>query len=193
GRLAASRGLSTYDDFIRWSIDEIDSFWAATIEHVGMRWLERPSAVREGDTMPGVRWFPGGRLNSADQAVAAGTARPDAPAVIAHSQTRDPVQLTWRELTDAVARCAAGLRQLGVGEGDRVVAYAPNIPETLIAFLATASLGAVWASCAPEFGVRSVVDRVAQVEPAVLLAVPGYTYGDKRIDRTAEVAAVRAG
>jgi acetoacetyl-CoA synthetase len=91
-----------------------------------------------------------------------------------------------------VARCAAGLRLLGVGRGDRVAAYAPNIPETLIAFLATASLGAVWSSCAPEFGVRAVVDRLTQIEPVVLLAVDGYRYGAKAIDRTGDVAAVTA-
>ena len=89
-------------------------------------------------------------------------------------------------------RCAAGLRRLGVGPGDRVVAYAPNIPETLVAFLATASLGAVWSSCAPEFGVRSVIDRFAQIEPPVLLAVDGYRYGAKDIDRREEVAEIVA-
>jgi acetoacetyl-CoA synthetase len=103
------------------------------------------------------------------------------------------VELTWDELHDQVARARAGLRRLGVGPGDRVAAYLPNVPETVVAFLATASLGAVWASCAPEFGPRSVVDRFAQVEPTVLLAVAGYRYGSKEIDRRAEVAAVRAG
>ena len=90
-----------------------------------------------------------------------------------------PAELTWAELADAVARCRAGLVRLGVQRGDRVAAYLPNIPETIVAFLATASLGAVWSSCAPEFGTRSVVDRFAQIEPTVLLAVDGYRYGDE--------------
>ena len=127
--------------------------------------------------MPGVRWFPGATLNYAEQALAAAADRPDDVAVVARSQTRDAVELTWAELAAAVGAAAAGLRRLGVDTGDRVVAYAPNIPETLIAFLATASIGATWSSCAPEFGVRSVIDRFAQIEPAVLVAVDGYRYG----------------
>src|SRR5690606_12788762 len=136
--------------------------------------------------MPGAQWFPGARLNYAEHALAPGADRPDEVAVVAHSQTRAPLELTWRQLTDQVTRCAAGLRRLGVGPGDRVAAYAPNIPETLVGFLATASLGAVWSSCAPEFGARSVVDRLGQIEPKVLLAVDGYRYGDKVVDRTGE-------
>src|SRR6185436_14466394 len=114
-------------------------------------------------------------------------------AVLARSQTRGPVDLTAGELRRQVGRARAGLARLGVGPGDRVVAYLPNIPETLVAFLATASLGAIWASCAPEFGTRSVLDRFTQIDPKVLLAVDGYRYGTKAIDRTAEVAAIRAG
>src|SRR5690606_31789431 len=101
-------------------------------------------------------------------------------------------ELSVSDLRDQVARCRAGLLRLGVGRGDRVAAYLPNIPETVVALLAAASLGAVWSSCAPEFGTRSVVDRLRQIEPAVLLAVDGYRYGGKTIDRAGEVAAVRA-
>ena len=114
-------------------------------------------------------------------------------AVVARSNTREPIELTFGELRDQVARARAGLQRLGVGRGDRVVAYLPNIPETLVAFLATASLGAIWASVAPEFGARSVIDRLAQIEPKVLLVVNGYTYRETRIDRRAEVAAITAG
>jgi acetoacetyl-CoA synthetase len=117
----------------------------------------------------------------------------DALAVLARSNTRGPLQLTFAELGEQVARARAGLQRLGVGEGDRVAGYLPNVPEALIAFLATASLGAVWASVAPEFGPRSVTDRFAQLEPKVLLAVRGYTYRDARIDRTEALAAIRAG
>ena len=133
--------------------------------------------------MPGARWFPGATLNYAEHALAAAESRTDGVAVVAHSQTRGAVELTWGELADQVGRCRAGLQRLGVGRGDRVAAYLPNIPETLVAFLATASLGAVWSSCAPEFGTRSVVDRFAQIEPVVLLAVDGYRYGEKVVDR----------
>jgi acetoacetyl-CoA synthetase len=142
-----------------------------------------------GPSMPGAEWFPGATLNYAEHAL---RRRDDAPAVIARSQTRAEVTLSWAELAEQVARARAGLERLGVGRGDRVVGYLPNVPETLVAFLACASLGAVWSSCAPEFGVRSVVDRVQQIEPAVLLVVDGYRYGAKAVDRSAEVAAIRA-
>jgi acetoacetyl-CoA synthetase len=142
--------------------------------------------------MPGAEWFPGATLNYAEHALAAAADRPDDVAIVARSQTRDEVQLTWSELDDAVARCRRGLLRLGVQRGDRVAAYLPNITETVVAFLATASIGAVWSSCAPEFGVRSVVDRLAQIEPVVLLAIDGYRHGEKLIDRRNEVAEIEA-
>ena len=141
--------------------------------------------------MPGAEWFPGARLNYAEHMLGRDEDL-GAVAVVAHSQTRAPFELTFSDLRDQVARARAGLERLGVGSGDRVVAYLPNIPETLIAFLATASLGAVWATCAPEFGPRSVIDRFGAVEPKVLLAIAGYRYGDKPIDRRAQVAEIRA-
>jgi acetoacetyl-CoA synthetase len=140
--------------------------------------------------MPGAEWFPGARLNYAEHMLRGDA---DAVAVVARSNTRGPVELTFGELRDQVTRARAGLQRLGVRRGDRVVAYLPNIPETLVAFLATASLGAIWASVAPELGVRSALDRLAQIEPKVLLVVNGYTYRDTRIDRRAEVAAIAAG
>ena len=125
---------------------------------LGVRWRgDAPGVALADDAMPGALWFPGGELNYAEHALAgAGT-------VVARSQTRGPVTLTAADLAAQVARAAAGLRRLGVQRGDRVAAYAPNIPETLVAFLAAASLGAVWSSCAPEFGTRSVVDRFGQI------------------------------
>ena len=111
--------------------------------------------------------------------------------MVAHSQTRAPIELTFGELREQVARARAGLERLGVGPGDRVVAYMPNIPETLVAFLASASLGAIWATCAPEFGPRSVIARFGIVEPKVLLTVAGYRYGERPIDRRADVAKIR--
>jgi acetoacetyl-CoA synthetase len=187
--LEHERGLQfeTYDELHRWSVDDLDGFWSAIWEHFGVRGsYERVLGRRE---MPGAEWFPGASLNYAEHAV---TGPDDDIAVLAYSQTRDRVELTWAQLRDQVARARAGLQRLGVGRGDRVVAYLPNIPETLVAFLATASLGAVWASCAPEFGARSVVDRFGQIEPTVLLAVAGYGYGSKDVDRREQVAEIRA-
>jgi acetoacetyl-CoA synthetase len=183
GRFATQQGFDDLAALIRWSIGDLDDFWEASTEFTGVRWATPPTAIRDGATMPGTRWFPGATLNYAEQALAPGLTDPQGTAVVAVSQTRDPIELTWDHLALGVRRCAAALRQLGVGPGDRVVAYAPNIPETLVAFLASASLGAVWSSCAPEFGVRSVIDRFAQIEPAVLVAVDGYRYGRRDVDR----------
>ena len=191
--LERERGLrfENYDELHRWSVDDLDGFWSAIWEHFGVRGsYERVLGRRE---MPGAEWFPGATLNYAEHAARVRRRRPNEVAVLGYSQTRDRVELTWAELRDQVARARAGLQRLGVGRGDRVVAYLPNIPETLVAFLATASLGAVWASCAPEFGARSVVDRFGQIEPTVLLAVAGYGYGSKDVDRREQVAEIRAG
>ncbi len=141
--------------------------------------------------MPGAEWFAGARLNYAEHMLGdAGDG--GAVAVVARSQTRGPLELTFANLREQVAAARSGLQALGVGPGDRVVGYLPNIPETLIAFLATASLGAIWAACPPEFGPRSVIDRFAMLEPKVMLAVAGYCYGERTIDRRAEVAQLRA-
>jgi acetoacetyl-CoA synthetase len=185
GRYLAGLGrFTTYDELWRWSVDDLDGFWASLWELFA---IDSPyDAVVEGE-LPDARWFPGARLNYAERALAG-----DGLAVVARSQTRGPIDLTFDDLRDQVARCRAGLQRLGVGSGDRVVAYLPNAPEALIAFLASASLGAIWASCPPEFGVRSVIDRFGQLDPTVLLAVGGYRYGAKDIDRSAEVAAIRA-
>ena len=148
--------------------------------------------VLASEEMPGARWFPGARLNYAEHLL--GTDEDtDRVAVVARSQTRAPIELTFGELREQVARARAGLQRLGVGPGDRVVAYLPNIPETLVAFLATASLGAIWATCAPEFGARSVLGRFGQIEPKLLLAVAGYTYRDKPRRPRGNVAEIRAG
>ncbi|MFN8035782.1 MAG: acetoacetate--CoA ligase [Acidimicrobiia bacterium] len=196
GWLAAERGLafSGYGDLWAWSVADLEGFWDAVGEWSGMRWHSRPSRVlAHGDrSMPGSRWFPGGTMNYAEQALAFATREPGQVAVVACSQTRGRAELTGAELADAVARCRAGLVRLGVGAGDRVVAYAPNIPETLVAFLAAASLGAVWSSCPPEFGTRAVVDRFAQIEPTVLLAVDGYCYGTRVVDRGGDVDDIAA-
>ena len=186
---AASVGIGDHAALHRWSVTDLDGFWSAVVEHLGVEFTTPPTAVLGRREMPGAQWFPGAELNYAAHALR----EADGVAVVAYSQTRDVIELTWDELRDQVARARAGLVRLGVRRGDRVVAYLPNIPETLVAFLATASLGAVWASCAPEFGARAVIDRFAQVGSTVLLAAPGYTYGATPVDRRAEVAALRAG
>ncbi len=191
--LAEERGLAFdgYDDLWRWSTSELDASWAALAEHLGVRWHDRPTSALASRSLPGAVWFPGGTLSYAEHALAAAEQRPGEVAVVGASQTRRPVEWTWAELADQVRRLAAGLRRLGVGPGDRVAAYLPNLPETAAAFLATASLGATWVSCAPEFGTRSVVDRLTQVDPGVLLVVDGYRYGTKVVDRRSEAAAIQ--
>lgn len=182
--------FGSYDELWQWSVSDLHGFWGAVCDHFELPGLSDP--VLAQDRMPGARWFPNSALNYAEHMLG----RPDdaeQTAVIGYSQTRERIELTFAELATQVARCRAGLIRLGVRRGDRVVAFLPNIPETLVAFLACASLGAVWASCAPEFGARSVVDRFAQIEPTVLLTVGGYTHGEKQIDRTSEVSAIRAG
>ena len=192
GRFARRHGFDDYASLQAWSVADLDGFWRAVTDELGVRWHARPSEVLAERAMPGARWFPGGTLNYAEQALAAAAERPGDVAVIARSQTRGPSELTWAELSEQVARAQAGLRRLGVGRGDRVVAYAPNIPETLVLSLATSALGAIWSTCAPEFGVRAVVDRFAQIEPSVLLVVDGYRYGERDIDRLGEVEAITA-
>jgi acetoacetyl-CoA synthetase len=182
--------LAGYEDLWRWSVQDLEGFWGAIWEFFELRShadFERVLASRE---MPGAAWFPGARLNYAEHLVGR-TEDADRVAVVAQSQTRPEMELTFGELREQVARARTGLQRLGVGPGDRVVAYLPNIPETLVAFIATASLGAIWAACAPEFGARSVIDRFAQIEPKVMLTVGGYGFRDRYVSRLAEVEAIR--
>ncbi|MGH9212907.1 MAG: acetoacetate--CoA ligase [Acidimicrobiales bacterium] len=191
--LADGQGLvfDRYDELWRWSVDDLEAFWGSIWDYFELRSATPPDRVLSGRSrMPGARWFPGATLNYAAHALSGPV---DAVAVVARSQTRAPIELSLGALSEQVARCQAGLERLGVGPGDRVAAYLPNIPEALVAFLATASLGAVWSSCAPEFGTRSVLDRFRQIEPVVLLAVDGYRYGARTVPRDEEVAAIRAG
>ena len=184
------RAFAGYEDLWRWSVDDLDGFWRSIWDWFALESVSPVGAALAEPGMPGARWFPGVELNYAAHALRG--AGGDGPALVGLSQSRGRLEVSAAELRDQVARCRAGLAGLGVGRGDRVAAYLPNIPEAVVAFLAAASLGAVWSSCAPEFGVRSVVDRLRQIEPTVLLAVDGYRYGTKAVDRRAEVAAVRA-
>lgn len=166
-----------------WSVAHLEEFWASMWEYFEIKASKPYTAVLTNATMPGAHWFTGAELNYAEQVFRNRTS--ERPAVIAQSETRPPMEVSWDELERKVAAVAAALRAMGVKRGDRVVNYMPNIPETLIAFLATASLGAIWSSCAPEFGTQSVIDRFQQIEPTVLFAIDGYRYNGKTIDRRA--------
>ncbi|MEV2276559.1 acetoacetate--CoA ligase [Nocardiopsis sp. NPDC049922] len=178
-----------YDALWRWSVTDIEDFWAAIWEYYGVRSETPHETVLPERVMPGARWFPGATLNYARHIF---EGRDDDAIAIRHATELRPLgEWTWGELRRRTAAIAAGLRARGVGPGDRVVAYLPNLPETVAAFYAVASLGAVWSSCSPDFGVRSVIDRFAQIEPKVLLAVDGYRYGGKDFDRRPVVAELR--
>jgi acetoacetyl-CoA synthetase len=184
--------FADYHELWRWSVDDLEGFWGAITDFFGVRFRTPYSRVLPDRTMPGAQWFTGSHLNYAEHLVGL-PEDANRSAVVARSQTRPPLELTFGELREQVARARTGLERLGVREGDRVVAYMPNIPETLVAFIATASLGAIWATCASEFGPRSVIDRFAQIEPKVLLVVPGYGFRDRYVSREEEIAAIRAG
>jgi acetoacetyl-CoA synthetase len=190
--LERERGL-TFDDYQalwQWSVVELEQFWDAVWHFFDVAASSPYSAVLDTRAMPGARWFDGARLNYAEAVL---TRAPNTgPALVAVAEGRAPVEISRAELRGQVGALAAALRELGVGPGDRVAAYLPNIPEAVVALLATASLGAVWTSCAPDFGLRSVIDRLGQVEPTVLLAVDGYRWGGKEFERRDVVAQLRA-
>ncbi|HET7141337.1 MAG TPA: acetoacetate--CoA ligase [Candidatus Limnocylindria bacterium] len=190
--LAAERGLAfdSYEELWRWSVDDLDGFWGSIWDRAAIG-APAPQTVLADRGMPGARWFPDVTLNWAERALRLDRRAEGDAVIVARSQTRERRELTAAELRDQVARARAGLQRVGVGRGDRVAAFLPNIPEALIALLASASLGAIWTSCAPEFGVRSVVDRLSQVEPKVLLTIDGYRYGQRLVERAEEVAAIR--
>jgi acetoacetyl-CoA synthetase len=177
-----------YPTLWQWSIDCLDDFWQAVIEFFELD-VGNPSSILENRALPGARWLPGAELSYPEHMLRHSG---DQTALVGVSQTRERIELSRDQLREQVARCAEGLKKLGVGRGDRVAAYLPNIPETVVAFLATSSIGAIWASCAPEFGARAVIDRLSQLEPKVLLAVAGYGYGDKIVDRREQLAEIRS-
>lgn len=190
-RVQRGHDFASWNELRHWSVDSLEDFWQSVWDYFGVRAHTPPTTVLTDRDMTGARWFPGATLNYAEHCFGQ-PEDADRPAVIGVSQTRDRVGLTFAELAEQVRRVRAGLRRLGVTRGDRVAAYLPNMPETLVAFLATASLGAIWSACAPEFGAHSAIDRFEQIEPKVLLTVAGYTYGEKRIDKRAAVAELRA-
>jgi acetoacetyl-CoA synthetase len=192
--LETQRGVavSDYESLWQWSVTDLEGFWSAIWDFFEVTERGERDSVLTDPVMPGARWFPGSLLNYAEQALTGAGADDDQVAVYARSQARPDQELTWGALRDQVGRARRVLTDLGVRQGDRVAGYLPNTPEALVAFLAAAGLGAVWTSCAIEFGARSVIDRLEQVEPDVLLVAGGYRYGAKDIDRRAEVEQVRA-
>ena len=189
--LAAERDVQTgdYQELWQWSVDNLADFWASIWDYYEVE-AERPyEAVLGSRDMPGAQWFTGARLSYAAHVL---RGHDDAEVALHHaSELRDVDTITWGELRASVAAVAGGLRDLGVGQGDRVVAYLPNIAEAISAFLACSSIGAVWSSASPDFGAKSVVDRFAQIEPKVLLAVDGYRYNGKDFDRMDTVAGLQ--
>jgi acetoacetyl-CoA synthetase len=190
--LAGKRDLEFggYPALWEWSVTELEDFWTSIWDFFDVHASRPYTGVLPDRAMPGAKWFPGAELSYAEHIF---RGKRDADRAVLHaSELRDLRELTWGEFREQVARTAAGLRALGVGRGDRVVAYMPNIPETLIAFLATASIGAIWSSCSPDFGAASVIDRFAQIEPKVLFCVDGYRYNGRDFDRTDVVAGLES-
>jgi acetoacetyl-CoA synthetase len=182
--LRAERGLSfsTYEELWRWSVTDLPAFWESIWQYFAVKSASPHSAVLSSRRMPGARWFPGATVNYAEHAL---RLEGSDVAVVFRHEDGTRAELTRDELRASVGRVRAGLVRAGVAKGDRVAALMPNAPETLVAFLATASLGAVWSSCSPEFGADSVLDRFGQIVPKVLFGVDGYTYGGRRYDRAA--------
>ncbi|TPW93717.1 acetoacetate--CoA ligase [Mycolicibacterium fortuitum] len=178
-----------YQTLWQWSVDEPAAFWGAVWDYFELG--ERPEQVLAGGTMPGVRWFPGARLNYVDQVVR--QARTDRPAILTVAEGGAVTELSWAELLRRTAAFAHTLRSLGVEPGDRVVGYLPNIAEAIIAFLATASLGAIWSACGQDYTAKAALDRLGQLEPTVLVTADGYWFGGKSHDKSADIAAVRDG
>ena len=197
--LAEHRGLhfdvDDYRALHRWSVQRLEDFWASLWDFFEVRASTPYRRVLDEHKMPGARWFEGARLNYAEHALRHAAANSDGgrPAIVSRSELRPALaELGWRELQRDVASIAASLRAMGVRRGDRVVSYMPNIPETIAAFLATASVGAVWSSCSPDMGSGAVLDRFRQIEPKVLFAVDGYRHGGKDFDRRAVLAEIVA-
>jgi acetoacetyl-CoA synthetase len=185
-RFMHAQGHDDYHALWRWSVEDLEAFWAAIWDFFGVEGSHDRALA--DPTMPGAVWFPGTEVSYPAHLF---RDKPGHRTAILHASELRPLDAwTWDDLRDRTARIRAGLAARGVGRGDRVAGYLPNVPDTVAAFLATASLGAIWSSAAPEFGARSVIDRFAQIEPEVLLAVDGYRYGGKDFDRRSTVESI---
>ncbi len=184
-------GFESYRDLLAWSVDDLGAFWGCVWDYFDVIAETRADTVLADDSMPGATWFPGARLNLVDQIF---RDRPDDEiAIHERDEAGRRVDITWAELRAAVASVAETLREQGVGAGDRVVAYLPNSSEAVIAFLASAALGAIWSACGMDYAPTAALGRFAQLEPLVLFAADGYQNGGRVHDRSAAVAEVRAG
>ena len=189
--LAKHKGLTfeNYQAIWKWSTDSIEAFWESIWEYVEIFSHDPYTSVLSTDSMPGAKWFSGSTLNYAEHIFRSETnAR---PAMYFIREGQHPQAVSWAELTEQVQKVVHYLRKKGVGKGDRVVAYLPNIPEAIVIFLAVNSIGAIWSCCSPDFGVKTVIDRFTQIEPSCFFAVNGYTYHGKAFDRSQEVQAIR--
>ncbi len=186
--LEQKRGLhfTGPEELWAWSVDKLEDFWASLWDYFEIQASRPYKTVLVERKMPGAQWFPGAQLNYVQHVFRNATT--ERPALLFQSEQQPLTEISWDELHQEVCTVAATLRNLGVKQGDRVVSYMPNIPQSVIAFLATASIGAIWSSCSPDFGTSSVVDRFRQIEPKVLFAVDGYQYGGKTIDRRATIS-----
>lgn len=191
-RFAGARIGREFDDYRalwEWSVTDLAGFWGAIWDYFELGGT--PETVLADATMPGARWFPGQRLNYVDRV--ARNARTDRPAILAADEQHGLTEISWSELLGRTAALAATLRELGVGPGDRVVGYLPNIPEAVVAFLASASIGAVWSACGQDYSAKAALDRLGQLEPVVLVTADGYRFGGKEHDKRDDIAALRAG
>ncbi|WP_042355900.1 acetoacetate--CoA ligase [Bacillus rubiinfantis] len=190
--LAEKRGLqfTTYEQLWQWSVSDLQGFWSAIWHFFEIQSKSAYDTVLADKRMPGAVWFPGATLNYAEHIFRHQAG--EKPAIIYETEIRQQAEVTWVELEQITAAVAAYLRGIGINQGDRVAAYVSNIHEAVISFLACASIGAVWSSCAPEFGIMSVIDRFKQIEPKVLIAVDGYRYGGKDFSRLDTVQQIEA-
>lgn len=182
-------GETVGDDYAslwKWSVNDPDAFWSALADFAGVNLGGAPGPVRDGKPMPDTEWFPGRTLNFAQHLLS----DRDGTALISVAEGGDPVPMSFDELRGQVGALAAHLRSIGVEEGDRVVAVLPNVPEAIVALLATVSIGAVWSVCAPEFGPGAIASRFGQLQPKVLIAAPGYELAGKVRDRSSELVEV---
>ncbi|KAA0018409.1 acetoacetate--CoA ligase [Antrihabitans cavernicola] len=182
--------VSDYHALWQWSVDDVDAFWRSVWEFFEIQSTVPDVALATTD-MPGAVWFPGTSVNYVDQVLR--NVRDDRPALVYATENGADTAISWTELIRQTGAFAATLRKLGVGVGDRVVGYLPNIPETVVAFLATASIGAVWSACGQDYSARAALDRLGQLEPTVLVTADGYRFGGKEHDRRTEIEHIRAG
>lgn len=179
--------LEDYEALRLWSVQELEQFWAACWEYFDIRSETPYKAVLDRRVMPGARWFEGSQLNYAEHLLRREADHPEAVVFHHSSELRAPATMSWGDLGSQVRILATQMRAMGIGPGDRVASYMPNVPETAIAMLATTAIGAIWAAASPEFGARAVIDRFAQIRPKLLFAVDGYRFAGQEFPRAGEV------